>query len=167
MSGKIGGPILIACDRSRRADTAAGRHFEVARGHASLVIEKRRARVRDERSVDVRAAIHRVQHQANRKAQEHVDWAWRRQRRQPGVRNRLRQADVDVQPERCCNLVLKEVSEAAMLWIHSAQQLAFIKPEDNSVLFSSCGSHLPRRPFALTFIGTYREQREEGKIAPR
>src|SRR6185295_2902932 len=42
------------------------------------------------------------------------------------------------------DLVLKKLSEAAMLWIHAAQQLAFIESEADGVI-GLTRSRLPRR----------------------
>ena len=50
------------------------------------------------------------------------------------VRDLLRQADVDVLSERRGDLVLKELSEAAMARIDAAQQLAFVEPEGEGVI---------------------------------
>ncbi len=50
-------------------------------------------------------------------------------RGEAGVRDLLRQPDVDVLAERSGDLVLKELSETAMPRIDPAQQLAFVEPE--------------------------------------
>jgi hypothetical protein len=121
-------------DRPCGPDGTTGRHFEVARVDALLIMEKRSARVRDECPVDVRTAIDRVQRQSQREAHQHVDRPWRRQHGQARVRDLLRQPDVDVQPERCGDLVLKELSEAAMPRIDAAQQLPFVEPESDRVI---------------------------------
>src|SRR5438046_8468788 len=68
--------------------------------------------VRHERAIDVRAAIQRVERESDRKPKEHRDPAWTCQRRESRVRDRLGQADVEVEPERCGNFVLKELSQA-------------------------------------------------------
>jgi len=54
------------------------------------------------------------------------------------------QTDVDVQRKRCRNLVLKKLSEAAMLRVDSPHQLAFIKPEADRVV-GLARPRLPRR----------------------
>ena len=63
------------------------------------------------------------------------------------VRDRLRQTDVDIQPERRRDLVLKELSQAAMLRIDAAQQLAFVEPEAEGVIRLP-RAWLPRRLLA-------------------
>ena len=69
--------------------------------------------------------------------------AGRRQCRQASVRDLLRQADVDVLSERRGDLVLKELSEAAMPRVDTAQQLAFVEPEGDRVI-GLTRSGLPR-----------------------
>ena len=54
------------------------------------------------------------------------------------------QADVDVLAERCRDLVLKELSEAAMPRIDAPQQLAFVEPEREGVI-GLTRAGLPRR----------------------
>src|SRR4029077_20574915 len=104
-----------------RSNRTAGRHFEIPRVHVLLIMGYREARIRDQRPVDVRMTIHPVQRQMNREVEQHLERRGRRKCREPGVRDPLRQADVDVLSERCGDLFLKEVSEAAMSWIHSAE----------------------------------------------
>ena len=112
------------------ADAAAGRHFEVARVHALLVVGNREARIRHERPVDVRTTIHPLQHQSKRaEPDQHLDRSGRRKCGQARVRDLLGQPDVDVLSKRCRDLVLKELSEAAMPRIDPAQQLAFVEAE--------------------------------------
>ena len=98
----------------------------------------------DERPEDVRAAIHPVQRQAQRKAEEHLDPSGPGNRGQARVRDRLGQSDVDVQPERRRDLVLEKLPQAAMPWIDPAQQLALVVSEGDGVI-GLPRSGLPRR----------------------
>ena len=57
-----------------------------------------------------------------------------RHRRQPRVRDVLGQPDIDVEPERRGDLILEELSQAAMVRIDAAQQLALVEPEGDAVI---------------------------------
>src|SRR5262245_54281742 len=85
-------------------------------------------------SVDVGPPIHYVQRQAERKLQQHLDPRGRRNRRQAGVRDLFRQPDVDVQRKWRGDLVLEELSQAAIARIDTTQQLAFIEPQAERVI---------------------------------
>ena len=71
---------------------AARRHLDVARVDPPLVVRQLRA---GQCAVDVRSAIHGVERETPRKANQHVDEAGTRNRRKRGVVNGLRKADVD------------------------------------------------------------------------
>ena len=71
---------------------------------------------------------------SDRKPKQHRDQAWFRKRRQPGVRDRLGQTDVEVESEGRGDFVLKELSQAAMLRIDPAQQFAFVVAEGDRVI---------------------------------
>jgi hypothetical protein len=58
------------------------------------------------------------------------------------IRYRFRQPDVDVEPERCRNLVLEERSNTPMLRIDTAQQLTLIETQRDAVVPLTCS----RRP---------------------
>src|SRR6185436_4684947 len=130
-----------------RSNRTAGRDFEIARVHALLIMGDREARIRDERPVDVRMTIHPVQRHMNREIEQHLERRGRRKCREPGVRDFFRETDVHVLPERLGDLLLKELSETAMPWIDSAEQLTFIEPETNRVV-GLTRPRLPRRLLA-------------------
>ena len=67
-----------------------------------------------------------------------------RQGGKAGVRDLLWQPDVDVLAKRRGDLILEELSEAAMVRIDTAHQLAFIEPEGDGVV-GLARSGLPRR----------------------
>src|SRR3954452_13991671 len=67
-------------------------------------------------------------------ADQHLNGSRRRQCGQSSVRNRIGQADVDVLAKRRRDLVLKELSETAMLRIEAAQQFTLVKTERDRVI---------------------------------
>ena len=128
------------------ADSSAGRHFEIACVDALLIKIHGSARIDLECPVDVGVSIHCFQRQAKRKTEQHrIAPGWR-DRRQARVRNLFGQPDVDVQPKRRRDLVLEKPSEAAMVWIDTPQQFAFIETEAQRVI---C---LPRSGFPRGFL---------------
>src|SRR5687767_431145 len=118
-------------DRPGRTDGTAGWHFEVARVDVLLLMRQLGP---PECPGDFGASIHRVERQAKRETVEHLDPRGPRHRGQPRVRDVLGQPDIDVQPERRGDLILEELSQAAMLWINTAQQLALVEPEGDAVI---------------------------------
>src|SRR4029434_6900881 len=68
--------------------------------------------------------------------------------RQPRVRDRVGQTDVEIQSEWCSDFVLKELPEAAVLRIDSAQQLAFVEAESERVI------GLPRARLPSRFLAS-------------
>ena len=126
-------------DRARGADAAAGRDFEVACVHRRLVARQLGS---PQGAGDVRPTIHHLEPEPQWKPEERLHPARRREPRQSCVRDPLREADVHVEPERCGDLVLKDLSEAAPLRIHPAQDLAFVETQRDGVIRLA----RPRRP---------------------
>ena len=115
-----------------------------------------------ERPIDVRATIERGERQPDRKPEQHRDRARPGQRRQPGIRDRLGQADVEVEAQGRGDFVLKELSQAAMTRIDPAQQLAFVVAEADRVI------GLPRAGLPHRFLAGqhHRQTIEVGDQAP-
>jgi putative phosphoribosyl transferase len=133
--------------RPRGADTAAGRHFKVTRVNPLFVMRQQAPRVRYERPVQVRTGVERSQCQLDRESHDPLDQGERHKRRESRIRNRLRQADVEVQSQRRGDLVLEELPEAAVPRIDPAQQLTLVKSEADGVV-RLLGSRLPGRALA-------------------
>jgi hypothetical protein len=101
-------------NRASGADGAAGRHFEIACLYSLRVEIHSCPGINFESSIHIGTTIHRLQRQSKRKTEKHPNPLRRRDGRKPGVRDFFRQTDVDVQPERRRDLVLEELSQAAM-----------------------------------------------------
>src|SRR5262252_9658131 len=110
-------------DGPRRADGTARRNLEVASVDVLLVMRQHGS---GERPNDLRARVHELNRRANREAEQHLDRSWPGDGGELRIRNRFRQTNVDIQTKRRRDLVLKELSQAAMMRIHTPQQLAFV-----------------------------------------
>ena len=101
---------------ARGADAPAGRHFEVAGIDA---LGRQDSSSQDSRSAPGRCSSGDSTRRAapEREPEQHVDAGWWGKRRQPGVRDRLGQADVEVESQWRGDLVLEELAQAAMLRI--------------------------------------------------
>src|SRR5687768_9502381 len=86
--------------------------------------------------------IHTLPRESQREACQHADRSRRRQYGQTGVRNVLRQANMDVLTEWHGDLLPEELSEAAMLRVDSTQQFTLIESESERVI-GLTGSRLP------------------------
>src|SRR5678815_5518956 len=94
-----------------RAEAASRRHLEVARIHALLVVRELRA---PKSAHDIRPSRHhRVHRQPERETKEPLAKGWRGNGRELRVRDRLRQSDIDVQPERGGDLMLEILSDGS------------------------------------------------------
>jgi len=92
---------------------------------------------------DLGAGIHRVERQAKRETVQNVDPGRRHHHRQPRIRDVFGQPDIHVQPERRGDLVLEELSQAAMARIDAAQQFALVEAESDGVV-GLARARLPR-----------------------
>ena len=130
-----------ARDGAGRADGAAGRHLEVARIDVRFVVRElgtpESARTIFERGF-IASSVKR-----NGKPRTISDRPRARNRGQAGVRDLLGQPDIDVQAERRRDFVLEEPSQAAVLRIDTAQQLALVVAERDGVVGLACAG-LPR-----------------------
>src|SRR5206468_7177866 len=105
---------------------------------------------------------HGIQRETRREVEQHRNRARRCERGQPGVRDPLRETDVDVKPERGSDLVLKELAQAAMLRVHAPQELAFVESEGEGMI------RLPRPRLPRGFLTRQDDRKaiEVGDYAP-
>src|SRR4029078_10544072 len=112
-------------------------HLDVSCVDALLVMRDLRP---PERTNNLRAAIHRFQHEAKPEATQHLDQAGTRNCGPARVRDGFREAALHVQPERRRDLILEDLSQTAMLRIDTAQQLALVEAASDSVISLPCSA---------------------------
>src|SRR5678815_864470 len=94
--------------------------------------------------------VHGLQRKAQREAEQPLQGAGRSDGRQARVRDLLRDLDIEVQPEWRCNLILEELSQAAMPWIDTAQQFALVETKGEGVI-GLPRSRLPRGLLTVSY----------------